>query len=282
MAAKKRGAVLCSSCRQLISVNEKRCPHCGAMAPGLFGFGPGLHALFRDAIEPVSLILGPTVLLYGLSLLLDPSCIELGIHLDFASPSSQALRLLGMTSGPSLWAGQIWTLISASFLHGSLLHIVFNMMWLRNLGGLTVQEFGPGRFFLIYVLSGVGCFLLSDLWSGTPTIGASGSIFGLMGALFAFGKRRGGTFGEAIRGQMLMWGGFAFFMGLSMPGVNNAGHVGGLIVGLLLGYLLPYAERQRETRAAQLGGLLMLVLAIGSVVAAVATGWGGFSPAQCP
>ena len=59
MAAKKRGAVLCSSCRQLISVNEKRCPHCGAMAPGLFGFAPGLQALFRDAIEPVSLILGP-------------------------------------------------------------------------------------------------------------------------------------------------------------------------------------------------------------------------------
>ncbi len=282
MATKKRGAVLCSSCRQLISAQEKRCPHCGAAAPTLFGLGPGLHALFRDAIEPVSLILGPTVVLFGLSLLLDPRCMELGIHLDFASPSSEALRLLGMTSGPALWGGRLWTLISASFLHGSLLHIVFNMMWLRNLGGMTAREFGPGRFLLIYVLSGVGCYLLSDLWSGAPTIGASGGLFGLMGALFAFGKRRGGTFGEAVRGQMLMWGGFAFFMGLAMPGVNNAGHVGGLITGLALGYVMPYAERQRETRAAQLGGLLMLVLAAGSVITAVFTGWSGFQPGQCP
>lgn len=251
------------------------------MAPALFGVGPRLQALYRDALEPVSLLTGLSVLLFGASLLADPGCIELGIHLDFGSPSGAALRLLGMTMGADLLGGRPFTMLAATLLHGSLLHIAFNLSWLRRLGALTAAEFGPGRFLIIYLLSGLGCFLLSNLWSGAPTIGASGGLFGLMGALFAFGKRRGGRYGEQVRMEMLTWGGFAFFLGLAMPGVNNAGHIGGLLTGLLLGFVLPYADRQRESRAAQLGGLLLLGLSLLSVLAAVAAGLPEFAPGRC-
>lgn len=281
MARKKRGAVLCSSCRQLISVNEKRCPHCGAVAPGLFGFAPGLQALFRDIIDPATIVMGACLFFYGLSLVIDPSCIHQGIDLDFGSPSSGALATLGMTGAFAMARGHYWTLLTATFLHGSLLHIGFNMMWVRSLAPATIREFGPGRFLLLYLLSGIGCFAFSNLWSGAPTIGASGAVFGLMGALLAFGRRRGGTFGAAIRRDMLVWAGFMFLLGVAMPGVNNAGHVGGFVTGFALGWLLPYRDRKREGRAAQLGGLLLLLLTLAAFVVSIVVNRPGFVSGQC-
>ena len=76
--------------------------------------------------------------------------------------------------------GWWWTLLTAMYLHGSLLHIVFNMMWIRNLGPAAAEVYGPGRAFLLFNFAGASGFLVSNLMSGTPTIGASGSIFGLL------------------------------------------------------------------------------------------------------
>lgn len=280
-ARKKSGAVLCSNCRQLIGVKEKACPYCGAVAPGLFGFAPGLQALFRDHLDPTTVLTGFCIFMYGLSLVIDPHCIHLGVDLDFGSPSSAALRTLGMTGGFAMSDGHLWTLLTAGFLHGSLIHIGFNLMWLRSLGPTAQEIFGPGRLVLLYVLSSVGCFLLSNLWSGSPTIGASGAIFGLMGALLAFGKRRGGTFGASIRRNMLMWAGILFFLGLAMPGVNNAGHVGGFVTGLALGWLLPYKDRKRESRRSQLGAIVLLLATIGSFAASIISTHGSFASGQC-
>lgn len=271
MARKKRGAVLCSSCRQLISVHEKRCPYCGAVAPSLFGFGPDLHVLFRDHLDLSRVTMGLCIFMYSLSLIIDPGCIDTGIHLGFASPSSPALAALGMTSRATLLAGAWWTLLTATFLHGSLIHIGFNLMWIRALAPTTIREFGAGRFVILYVLSGVGCFLLSDLVNGAPTIGASGAVFGLMGALLAYGKRRGGTFGQALRRDMLYWAGLAFFLGMMMGGVNNTGHAGGFVTGLILGWLMPYKDRKPETRLAQISALLLLGLTVAAFVISFVT-----------
>ncbi len=281
MARKKRGAVLCSSCRQLIGVNEKRCPHCGAVAPGLFGFAPGLQALFRDHLDPAAILLGACFAVFGLTLVADPSCIHMGVDLDFGSPSSAALRLFGMTGAFAMAEGHPWTVLTATFLHGSLLHIGFNMMWVRSLAPPAIDLFGPGRAVVIFILSGVGCFVLSNLWSGAPTLGASGAIFGLMGALLAYGRKRGGAFGAQIRRDMIMWAGLMFFLGLAMPGVNNAAHVGGFVTGLVLGQVLPYKDRQRETRLAQILALLLLLGTLAAFVASVATGLSRFAPGQC-
>ncbi|MCB9760861.1 MAG: rhomboid family intramembrane serine protease [Alphaproteobacteria bacterium] len=265
------GAVLCSSCHRLIHVSEKRCPHCGAAAPSLFGYGPALRRVFGPNADIVGLIIFVCVLLYAASVGVDlPGMVEsssFGLF-DLVSPSMRALTLFGMTGGWAWAQGHWWTLLTASFLHGSLLHIAFNMMWARQLGSDAVEVFGPARFFVLWSLSGAGGFLLSNVLGGAPTIGASASVFGLMGGLAAFGRRRGGGIGAQISRQMWTWAIAMGIFGALMPAVNNLGHAGGFLSGFLLGYLLPLQGRARETRVVQ---VLALVLAVGTAAGVVAS-----------
>lgn len=268
----KRGAVLCSSCRRLVSAAEAVCPYCGARQPTLFGFAPSLHAFFRDSFDPVWITVTICVGLYVVSLALDPrAAMEMGSLFEIGSPSGLALYRLGMTGGAAWEAGLWWTALSAVFLHGSLLHVFFNLSWIRSLGPLAAEVFGPARFFVLFCLTGIGGFLASNLWSGAPTIGASGAIFGMYGALLAYGKRRGGTLGAGISRQVTAWAVAGFVFSLAMPSVNNVAHLGGFLSGILLGLLAPYAERSREARGAQLGALLLLLGLAAAVVASLIT-----------
>ena len=266
---RKSGAVLCTSCRQLIGVSEKRCPHCGALAPGLFGFGPELQRVFRDVFEPVQLVVGVCVALYVLAVALDPSAALGGGGLfSLGSPSSRSLYLLGMTGGAAAQAGLWWTPLTSIYLHGGLLHIIFNLMWVRQHGPLSVEAFGRARFFVIYNVAGIAGMVLSNAVSGAPTIGASGAVFGLLGAMWAWGRRRGGTVGAGVSRQMFAWAVPLFLIGLVFPGVNNTAHLGGFVAGYALARLLPYAERRREARGSQLAALFF---AVATPVALVAT-----------
>ena len=251
-------AVLCTHCRQLISPQETRCPFCKAAQPNLLGGGPQLLALFREA-ELTSPLLGVMGLLYVASLAIDPPGFRLEDGLfRLGAPSSKALNLLGMTGGAAWICGRWWTLLTASFLHGSLLHILFNVSWLRQLGALTESLLGPARFFVIFTAAGVGGFLLSNLVSGTPTIGASCGIFGVYGALLVFGKRRGGTLGAGLSRQMLNWAISGFLFTLMMGNVNHLGHLGGFLGGGLAALFMPKFENVREGR-----GVMLLALGLG-------------------
>lgn len=264
----KRGAVLCSSCRKLVSAKDTVCPYCGARQPTLFGFAPSLQGFFRERFDPVWIIYSVCVALYVVSLALDPeAAMELGNLLSIGSPSGLALYRLGMTGGASLGAGLWWTALSATFLHGSLLHIFFNLSWIRTLGPLATDVFGPARFFVLFCLTGIGGFLVSNWISGAPTIGASGAIFGLYGALLTYGRKRGGTWGADISRQALAWAVGGFVFSLAIPGVNNLAHGGGFVAGLLLGRIMSYTERRQEARGPQLLALVLLVALAASVVA---------------
>lgn len=264
----KRGAVLCSSCKRLVSANEKVCPYCGAVQPTLFGLAPSLRGLFRDHFDPVWIVYSLCVALYVASLALDPqAALDLRDLLGIGSPSSEALYRLGMTGGAALQAGLWWTVLSATFLHGSLLHIFFNLSWVRGIGPLAVEAFGPARFFVLFCLTGVVGFLVSNWISGAPTIGASGAIFGLYGALLAYGRRRGGTWGAGVSRQAMSWAVAGFVFSLAIRGVNNIAHGGGFLAGLVLGTLMPIAERREEARGAQILALILLLALAASVVA---------------
>ncbi len=258
--ARESRAVLCSKCRQLISNQEKTCPHCGALQPDLFGYGGPLRALFRDSLDPVNLLTGASVTLYAGSLLgsfetlLSPPSL-----LDIGSPSGKVLYLMGMTGGAAWACGHLWTLLTASLLHGSILHIFFNLQWLRALGPMTVQLLGPARFVVLFFLSGVGGFLLSNVVSGTPTIGASCGLFGLMGGLMVFGWRRGGTIGAAMKSTMLKYAAIGFAISFAIPNVNNWGHAGGFLAGMAIAFLMPKFEGRHEGRGVQLLALALLV-----------------------
>lgn len=252
--------MLCPNCSKLIGVTEERCPFCGAWRPGLFGFAPGLQRLFGARLDVIALISGACVVLYAISLVLQPDAIlgHIGLF-SFLSPGTRALYQLGMTGGVAWREGWWWTLLTAIYLHGGLLHIFFNLMWVRNLGPSVTEVFGPARAFVIFSISGVTGFLLSNVASGSPTIGASCSIFGLLAALIVYGRRRGSSL---LTTQLYQWAILMFVMGFFMPSVNNWGHAGGFAGGWVTAEAMGLSGERRESVAVQILALALLVLTV--------------------
>jgi len=259
---KTQGSIVCPNCGRLISVNSKECMHCGRKNPSLWGYGPALQKILGDG-NMVAIITGVSVVLYVLSLLLDPSAIfrPQGM-LGFLAPSHQALLKLGMTGTVPMYYGRWWTLVTAIYLHGGVLHILFNMLWLRNLGHMVVQLFGTSRSFIIFTISGILGFLISNMVGIYFTIGASGSIFGLLGALVFYGRKRGGVFGSAIYRQVGTWTIVLLVFGFLMPGVNNLAHIGGFIGGFLSALLLGFHESKPENQTHRLFALIAVLLTV--------------------
>lgn len=253
-------AILCPGCGKLISADADACIHCGMKNPGRMGIHTALQKLFRGRIELVQFMIYFCIGLFVVSLLLDPGAIlKVGSFYNLLSPSNVSLFLLGGTGDLALRHGRWWTVITAIYLHGSLLHIFFNMLLLRQIGSLVQEVFGPARFLIIFTFSGVAGFILSNLLDGHLTIGASGSIFGLLGAMIYYGKARGGIFGDAIYRQLLIWAIVLFLFGLlSGTRVNNWAHLGGLAGGFISGSLFGYQEKRVETyRHRLLSGVLI-------------------------
>lgn len=203
------------------------------------------------------------VVVYVASLGLDPAGLFQGRGLfSILRPSSGALLALGMTGAVPWSAGHWWTLLTAIYLHGSLLHILFNVLWVRQLAPAVEEAYGRPRAFLVFSASGVLGFLLSNAMGIPFTIGASGAVFGLLGAMVQFGRSRGGIYGVEIVRQYWMWSLVLFVMGFLMPGVNNFAHAGGFVGGILMGLLLGHADtrpdRPWHTLAAGLTAVLTL------------------------
>jgi rhomboid protease GluP len=212
----------------------------------MWGFAGPLTRLFRGR-RFTDIVTVACIALYIASLILDPraALAPRGIF-DAFSPSVQALFNLG-AAGSIPWSlGRWWTLVTAIYLHGGLLHIIFNVLWIRQLGPAVEELYGPSRMVVIFTLSGAIGFLASNLLGHGFTIGASGSIFGLLGAMVAFGQKRGGTFGAMVLRQYGQWALILFIFGFFMPGVNNVAHAGGFVGGLAAGLVLALAERRAE------------------------------------
>jgi rhomboid protease GluP len=150
---------------------------------------------------------------------------------------------------PVFVEGAWWTLLSASWLHGNFLHILFNMMWVRDLGTSMVELVGAPRTIIIYVVSGVCGFLLSSAlpmlqlpFGAGFTMGASASIFGLLGALVHYGRKSGS---RLIHGQALNYAVILFIMGVIMPGVDNTAHAGGFVGGYAMSVFFNPLTREK-------------------------------------
>ena len=257
--------MICPSCGKLISVNEPRCPFCGAWRPGMYGFAPRLQRFFGGRLNIVSSITVACVILYGLSIVLDPSQLlhPAGGFLNFLSPGGRGLLELGMTGGYVWTMGWWWTIFTAIYLHGGLLHIFFNMISLRNLGPAVENVFGPARTFVIFSIAGAVGFLLSDLTSGHPSIGASGSIFGLLAALMVYGRRR---HIHTLTAQLGQWAVIMFAMGFFLQGVNNWAHAGGFAGGWVTATLMRFDDEKRESPRVQVLALAFILVTVAGFV----------------
>jgi rhomboid protease GluP len=229
----------------------------------------------------LTIVLGGCGLLYLVSLVLtvqlEPESSR-GGGLSMLSPSTAALFLLGASgSQPVFRYGRWWTVLSAAWLHGGLLHILFNMMSARNLIPGMAHLYGAGRTVIIYCVSAVTGFLASSiagayfpyipfLHGAGFTIGASASIFGLIGALVHYGSRASSRIREQAVGWALSGVVFAFLM----PGIDNWAHLGGFAGGWLLSRWMDPLTPERGDHV--LGAVICLALSLASVVASVLFG----------
>jgi len=252
------GSIVCAQCNQLVGVNEETCPFCGAWRPGLFGWAPVLRSVIGTRLDQTTLIVGATATLYVLALLLQPEAImESSGFLRILSPGQRALYQLGMTGGAAWGLGWWWTLLPAIYLHGGLLHIFFNVMWIRNLCPVASDAYGPARAFVLFNISGAAGFLVSNTMSGVPTMGASGAVFGLLAALIVYGQKRGQSM---LTQQLWQWAIILGIFGFLMPGVNNWAHGGGFAGGWLAAQFMGFSDEHRESTGILLTSLALIVL----------------------
>ena len=273
MFRQRTGSSLCYRCGKLNRVDAAECFYCGARRPGLWGFAP-LAGRLVGRLDFAGAVTVVCVVLYFVSILLDPAAAFRARNpFDMLSPSDRALVRLGMAGAAPWAAGWWWTLITGVYLHGSLLHIVFNLLWVRQLAPAVEQLFGRARLVVIYTVAGVLGFVLSNLVGIRFTLGASGAVFGLLGAMVAYGRSRGGVFGVAVLRQYGQWALFIFIASFFLAGVNNWGHAGGFAGGYLAASALGHLERRPERgvdRLAALGAVALTVLSFGLAI------WNGF------
>jgi rhomboid protease GluP len=273
MEKQNRNSLLCPNCRRLISADEQSCPYCGLRNPGShwkqISLGKGLLGPDRIVMNIISV----NAAMFILSILMNPASIGFSANpLSFFSPDAKTLLILGASGTiPIDQLHRWWTVLSANYLHGSILHIVFNMIALRQIGPLICQEYGSYRMFSIYTLSGVGGFLASYLVGVPFTLGASAAICGLIGAALYFGKSRGGQFGQVVYQQVGGWAIGIFAFGFLVPGIDNWAHGGGMLCGALTGFFLGYRERNEENFHHRLLGVICVLATLAVLIWAV--GW---------
>jgi membrane associated rhomboid family serine protease len=159
--------------------------------------------------------------------------------------------------------GEWWRLVTAAFLHGSFLHLAFNMYVLFALGPTLERILGHGRYLTLYILAalggGVASYAFSDI--RTVSVGASGAIFGLMGALVVAGRRL-----RYDITQVLVLLGINVVIGFISPGVDWRAHLGGLVTGAAVAAIMVFPSRRHRT-AVQTGGLIAIVLVLAALTA---------------
>ncbi len=243
-------------------MDEPSCPYCGLSNPGsrwkgVFRLKGGLDE--ESFIKGVIYICGA---MFVLSILVNPASTRFSMDpFSFLSPDNRSLLLLGATGTiPIDKFHRWWTLVSANFLHGGILHILFNMMAFRQIAPLILQEYGVYRTVSIFTLGGIGGYAASYLAGTSFTLGASGAVCGLIGSALYYGKSRGGYFGRMVYQQLSGWVIGIVIFGLLFPGIDNWAHGGGLAFGALTGLLLGYQERTTENLFHKtVGGVCILV-----------------------
>jgi len=156
------------------------------------------------------------------------------------------LLFFGANYGPLVKSGEVWRLISSMFLHAGIIHILFNMYSLYIVGPRLEDFYGKWKYLVIYLLSGISGGLLSVGFNDNVlTVGASGAIFGLFGALLYFGYNYRGYIGAIIRSQILPIVIYNLFLGFFISGIDICGHIGGLIGGIMVANMLGTIENKK-------------------------------------
>lgn len=161
--------------------------------------------------------------------------------------------------------GEYFRLITCAFLHIGILHLIFNMYALYIIGPQVESFFGKGKYLGIYLISILSASILSLVFnSNTISAGASGAIFGLLGALLYFGYHYRVYLGNAIKSQIIPIIIINLLFGFTMTGIDNAAHIGGLIGGVLASMALGVPDKSNKTE--KINGFIVLTIYFGFII----------------
>lgn len=208
--------------------------------------------------------------------------VMVGLGVDYYEPSGEALLQWGGNLGLETTNGQWWRLLSAMFLHAGLIHLGFNLYFMWVVGRACEQIFSPLPYAVIYLCTGLLASLVSVAWQpAIVSVGASGALFGIFGAFVGFTIRRRASLPEAfvtsIRRNALILVGINIAIGIAVPGIDLAAHIGGLLAGLGMGYLLSKlaekpvsdarAARALKIKATGVSAAVALAILVGGALA---------------
>ncbi len=224
---------MCPNCRAFITTSDRTCPYCqtvvGPRAADRLASQDILGGLIPHARFTTMMILLINTALFAATTL---------YSMRTQTPDGATLMLFGAKLPFAHMRGEWWRLVTAGFLHGGVFHILMNSWVLFDLGAEVEAIYGTSRFIVFYFVSTVCGFFASSLWYAGISIGSSAGIFGLIGAMIAFGIMDKSSLGAAAKSLYVRWAIYGLLIGL-LPffPTDNAAHFGGLASGFLCGLL---------------------------------------------
>lgn len=242
-------AICCPQCGAVESINSVTCHRCGRELQKIIDVAP-VYIQFFQRDDAVTKILQWT---YGIVFVIAAILTVLagGTPFEALAPGAtfnQTLYEMGALNGVAvLRDGQWFRLLTATFLHAGIVHLMFNLMALNAVGQETERNLGHMKFFILYFCTGVLANMFSLFWHGArySQVGASGAICGLIGAIYIIGKIRGGVYGNLLKHVASRWIVMTVIFGLLLRnmGIDNAAHISGMVVGAGMTKLLGLQRR---------------------------------------
>ncbi len=256
VACSSCGRPICTDCMVFAPVGIK-CPECAEQSAEVKKAAKRTRS--TPAIGTAGIV---TRALIGLNLAIFVMQISQG---DFQGIGSDVFER-GALYGPAVAAGEWWRLLTAGFLHFGLIHVGFNMVLLYQLGSMLEPALGRLRFAALYATALLaGSFGALLLQPDALTAGASGAVYGLMGAAFIGMRRRGIDPMQSGIGGLLAINLFLTFL---IPGISIGGHLGGLVMGLVGGLVVRVVGERADVRRALLSVGLLAALTLALFAAA--------------
>jgi rhomboid protease GluP len=258
---------LCPNCGSLVGINATRCHNCGTnLRFSMAAVNRSLSGVFSGPAPVTTVLLVSNLLMFGVEWMAAAAQGGGGGLSILWGMGGEASYRLGMSAPYGIYVQHQWyRLITAMFLHGGLIHIGFNMMSLMQLGPALEELYGSARYFFLYIVTGAVGFLASS-FIGHYSLGASGGLLGLVGAMLAITTKRGGAYMRELRSRLISSVVILFVLGFMGMGIDNWAHGAGLAAGFALGKI--FADRQpmnvREKQIANALGWLAGLAVIAS------------------
>ena len=260
---------LCPNCGSLVGINATRCHNCGTnLRFSMAAVNRSLSGVFSGPAPVTTALLVANLMMFGVEWMATAAQGKGGGLSILWGMGGEATYRLGMSWPYGIYIQHEWyRLITAMFLHGGLIHIGFNMMALMQIGPALEELYGSSRYFFLFIVTGAFGFLVSSFpygpWSPNNSLGASGGLLGLVGAMLAITGKRGGSYMRELRSRLISNVVILFVLGFMGMGIDNKAHLGGLASGFVLGKIFadrqPMNEREKQI-ANTLGWLAGLVV----------------------